>query len=237
MNINFELHTMNKQTISALIVIGVLIVICIIIGIITKKTDPKGKTPVILVPFIMLVQGINNMSKSTFGKRWKAYAPYLLTLALFLLLANISGIFGLETPTSYIVLDALLALSAFIVVELTGGISLGPGKFFLSYLNPLNIVSDITLPISLALRIMGNIMSGGVITSLIKGLVGINPAFFAVDAVVLPVMNLVFDVFSGLIQVLVFVLLTSIFAGMKVSEKDLLLEENRTLENKLVEEN
>lgn len=229
MNINFELHTMNKQTIGALIVMGVIALIAIVVGLCVKKLDPRKKTPLILVPFIMIVGLINNLAKDTFGKRWKAYAPYLLTLTLFIFLANISGVFGLETPTSYLVLDTLLALTVFFVIQLTGIISLGPKKYFLPLLNPLNLISEITLPVSLALRLMGNIMSGGVITSLIKGLVGISPAFYAVDALVLPVMNFVFDIFSGTIQTLVFILLTTIFAGMKVAEKDLTIEKSNAL--------
>ena len=231
MNINFELHTMNKQTIGALIVMGVIALIAIVVGLCVKKLDPRKKTPLILVPFIMIVGLINNLAKDTFGKRWKAYAPYLLTLTIFIFFSNISGVFGIVSPTSYLILDVILALSAFFVVEITGIVSMGPKNFLKSFLGtsilmsfimlPINIISEITLPVSLSLRIMGNVVSGGVMGSVIKGLPLINGWLFPVSVLATPVINFIFDLFSGTIQTLVFVLLTTTYAAMKVDPKDL----------------
>ena len=241
MNINLEFHIPNSQVYASLFIILALIIVSIIVGIRVKKLDPKGKTPAWLVPFLMIVDFINNLTKESFGRRWKPYAPYLLALMSFVFFANISGVVGLATPTSYIVIDACLAIISFFVIQITGMISQGPKGYLKGFIDPIplmlpiNIISELTLPISLALRIMGNIMSGAVIGSIVKGLVGINGwlAFIIIPGTV--IVNLIFDLFSGIIQTLVFVYLTTIFASMKVNPKDLEDEkEIKEIEGELV---
>lgn len=226
-----EFHKPVNQVYSTLFICLVLMIVCLIVGLKVRKLDPKKKTPKWLVPFLVIVKLMNNMSKENFGKRWKAYAPYLLTLTLFIFFSNISGVFGIVSPTSYLILDVILALSAFFVVEITGLVSMGPKNFLKSFLGasilmsiimvPINIISEITLPVSLSLRIMGNVTSGGVIGSVIKGLPSINGWLFPVSVVATPVINFIFDIFSGTIQTLVFVLLTTTYTAMKIDPKDL----------------
>lgn len=226
-----EFHKPVSQVYATLFICLVLAIVCIIVGLRIKKLSPNNKTPKWLVPFLVIVKIMNNMSKENFGKRWKAYAPYLLTLAMFIFFSNISGVFGIISPTSYLILDVILALSAFFVVEITGLVSMGPKKFLKSFLGanlvmslimvPINLISEITLPVSLSLRIMGNIVSGGVMGSVIKGLPSINPWLFPVSVAATPIINFIFDIFSGVIQTLVFVLLTTTYTAMKIDPKDL----------------
>ena len=190
----------------------------IIVGCRIKKVKPEDKTPLWLMPFIILVDIINNMSKENLGKMWKHYSPYFLTLAIFLFIANISGIFGLTSPTSYLLVNAALAFLSFLVIQLTGIISNGGKSYLKSFfepifvLLPINLIGEITLPVSLALRLMGNIMSGAVLSKMIFGLAG----WYAIPF--LPVYNAIFDIFFGLIQTVVFLLLTIMFAGNKLNE-------------------
>ena len=238
MNVNLEFHIPVAQVYSSLLIILVLIIVSIIVGLKVKKLDPKEKTPKWLIPFLMIVDYINNLAKESFGRRWRPYAPYLLALMAFIFFANISGVMGLQTPTSYIVIDVCLSIISFFVIQLTGIISLGPKKYLKSFCDPtpimlpINLMSEFTLPISLALRIMGNIMSGAIIGSIVKGLVGVSGwlVFIIVPATV--IVNLIFDLFSGIIQTMVFVNLTTIFASMKVDPKDY-----EQTEEKLVKEN
>lgn len=215
-----------NQIYSSIIIVVVLSIILIVAGKKIKKVDPKGKTPTWLVPFIILVDLINKMTKENIGKRWKAYAPYFLTLAIFLCVSNISGIFGLESPTSYIIVNAALALISFFIIQITGIVSNGLGPYVKSLfepfplLFPINLIGEITLPVSLALRLLGNIISGAVLSKIIVGLL----SFIAIPF--LPVYNAIFDIFFGLVQTVVFLLLTVIFTGNKVSDKDK-IEENK----------
>ena len=196
------------QVISSIIITIVLSVIFIIVGSKIKKVKPEDKTPVWLIPFIILVDLINKMTKENVGKFWKAYAPYFLTLAIFLCVSNISGIFGLSSPTSYLLVNAALAIITFFIIQVTGIVSNGIKNYSKSFfepvflLFPINLIGEITLPVSLALRLMGNIMSGAVLSKIIFGLLG----WFAIPF--LPIYNAIFDIFFGVVQTAVFLLLT-----------------------------
>ena len=221
--INFNIP---NQFYSSIIITVVLSIIFIVVGLKIKKVDPKGKTPVWMVPFVILVDLINKMTKENIGKRWKAYAPYFLTLAIFLCVSNISGIFGLESPTSYLIVNAALALISFFIIQITGIVSNGVGSYVKSFFDPvpllfpINLIGEVTLPVSLALRLMGNIMSGAVLSKIIFGLA----SYFAIPF--LPFYNAIFDIFFGVIQAVVFLLLTIIFTGNKVSDEEKNFEKN-----------
>ena len=222
MNITYS--TLPDQVVSTIIITVVLSIIFIIIGCKIKKVDPQGKTPIWLVPFVILVDLINKITQENIGKRWKAYAPYFLTLGIFLGVANISGIFGLQSPTSYLIINAALAIITFFIIQITGIVSNGIKSYTKSFfepifiLFPINLIGEITLPVSLALRLMGNIMSGAILSKIIFGLLG----WFVIPF--LPVYNAIFDIFFGVIQMAVFLLLTIIFTGNKVSDEDKILE-------------
>lgn len=212
------------QVISSIIITIVLSIIFIIVGFKIKKVKPEDKTPVWLIPFIILVDLINKMTKDNVGKFWKAYAPYFLTLAIFLCVSNISGIFGLSSPTSYLLVNAALAIITFFIIQVTGIVSNGIKNYSKSFfepvflLFPINLIGEITLPVSLALRLMGNIMSGAVLSKIIFGLLG----WFAIPF--LPIYNAIFDIFFGVVQTAVFLLLTIIFTGNKVKDEDKIIE-------------
>jgi F-type H+-transporting ATPase subunit a len=212
------------QVISSIIITIVLSIIFIIVGSKIKKVKPEDKTPVWLIPFIILVDLINKMTKDNVGKFWKAYAPYFLTLAIFLCVSNISGIFGLSSPTSYLLVNAALAIITFFIIQVTGIVSNGIKNYSKSFfepvflLFPINLIGEITLPVSLALRLMGNIMSGAVLSKIIFGLLG----WFAIPF--LPIYNAIFDIFFGVVQTAVFLLLTIIFTGNKVKDEDKIIE-------------
>ena len=117
-------------------------------------------------------------------------------------------------------ITATLALCTFLIIQITGIVSNG----FLGYLRgfldpiwvmlPMNIISEFSLPISLCLRLFGNIISGSVIGILIKGFLG-----WAAIAV-MPAVNIIFDIGFGLIQTTVFVILSIIFTSQKINDEE-----------------
>lgn len=213
--------TLPDQVISTIIVTSVLCVVIIILGLFIRRVKPENKTPVWLIPFIILVDLINNMTKENIGRNWKKYAPYFLTLAIFLCVSNISGIFGLTSPTSYLLINAALAVITFFIIQITGITSNGIKDYTKSFfepmplLFPINLIGEITLPVSLALRLLGNIMSGVVLSKIIFGLLK-----WYIIIPILPIYNAIFDIFFGVIQTAVFLLLTIIFTGNKVNDND-----------------
>jgi F-type H+-transporting ATPase subunit a len=185
-----------------------------------KKLNPAEKTPLWAVPFVWLVDLINGFVRSNIGKRWKSYAPWFLSLTIILFFSNIAGVFTLNSPTSYILVTFSLAMCSFMVIQITGIISMGLKGYIKSFFDPffvmlpINIVSEISLPISLAVRLFGNIISGTAISILIKELLG----YGAIP--VMPFINAIFDIAFGVIQVAVFVILSIIFTSMKVVDEE-----------------
>ena len=221
---NYLRNEFSGQVKSLIGITIVLSIVCIIIGHRIKKVDPTKKTPLWLVPLIFIVDLINSFAKVNIGKRWKAYAPYFLALAIYLFVANTCGIFAMDNPSSYIVLNFGLALITFFLVQITGIVSQGIGGYLKGFVGPvkpmafimipINIVSELTLPISLSLRLLGNIVSGAVLGIMIKGLL----SWWAIP--ILPIFNGIFDVAFGLIQCFVFVILTIINISQKVDDKE-----------------
>lgn len=205
---------------STIIITGSLILFFIVLYFFIRKVDPMKKTPLWLVPFLWIVDLINNFVKENIGIRWKKYAPWFLTLVIFIFFGNISAIFLLENPTGYLIVTATLAFCSFVVIQLSGIVSNGIGGYLKGFLDPIplmmpmNLVSEVSLPISLALRLYGNVTSGACISILIKGALG----WFAVP--VMPFINLLFDIAFSIIQVAVFVILSIIFTSMKIKDEE-----------------
>ena len=212
------------QVKSTLIITTTLIIISILIGLRVKKLKPTDKPGLFIHLLEIVVDLINNFIKINIGKRWKFFAPYFFTLAIFLFFANTSSIWGLTPPTSYISINAALSLITFILIQGTGIVSMGfknylksfvgPVKYMFFLMIPINLVGEFTFPLALCLRLFGNILSGNVIAMLISGKIG------SWAILIMPSINLIFDLAFGLIQVLVFVLLSIIFVSMKVDDKE-----------------
>ncbi len=213
-------QNMNGPIQATLLITGGLILFFLILFFVLKKVDPLKKTPLWLVPFLWIVDLINGFVKDSIGIRWKSYAPWFLTLTIFIFFANISSIYLLDNPTSYVVVTFALALTTFFVIQASGIASNGIGGYLKSFLDPnpvmlpMNIVSEFTLPISLSLRLFGNVISGTAISILIKKLL----QYWSIP--IMPFINLLFDIAFGLIQVAVFVILSIIFTSMKIKDEE-----------------
>jgi len=205
---------------STIYITGGLILLFFILYFFIRRIDPMKQTPKWVIPFMWLVDMMNGYIKANIGKRWKAYSPWFLSMTIFIFFANISAVYFLNNPTGYVIVTFALAFCSFIVIQLTGIVSNG----FLGYLKgfmdptpvmlPMNIVSEFTLPISLCLRLFGNVISGVCISILIKYLLG----WFAVP--VMPLINALFDIAFSIIQVAVFIILSVIFTSMKVKDEE-----------------
>lgn len=216
----FDLSTIKKPIASSVIITIGLSILCILLSFKIKKVDPMKKTPLWLVPFMMIIEIINNFVKVNIGKRWKFYSPWFFSLAIFIFFSNISAVYLLENPTSYIMVTAGLAISMFLVIQITGIVSNGFGGYLKGFLDPIpimlpmNIIGEFTFPLALALRLFGNIISGTVIGILIKGFAGWGAI------AIMPAINIIFDIGFGLIQTTVFVILSIIFTSMKINDDE-----------------
>ena len=203
-----------------------LIVFIIVVRIVMAATHYSADKPAkgLILICESFVKMMNNFSKEMMGKRWKFFAPYFISLAMFLFFANISGLFGFTPPTSSVTVTGTLALVTFIFIETFGIISNGPigwAKDLCTPLpmTPMNIVGEISTPVSMAFRLFGNILSGVILTGLVYG-------FFSWKAIIItPLLHAIFDIAFGLIQTIVFVILSAVNISNKFNESEFELEE------------
>ncbi|MCT4613167.1 MAG: F0F1 ATP synthase subunit A [Clostridia bacterium] len=199
------------------IIMAILIMFAVIVRLSVKNFEkhPKGFQNFIEA----LVSGLNNLTSNTMGEKNKAFAGYFGTVFLFILLSNLSGLFTLRPPTADIATTLGLALITFILVQFftmrTRGIIGYIKKFFepIPMLFPLNVIGEVANPISLGFRLFGNILGGLIIMNLYYSLLPLMVKFGVPAA-----LHFYFDVFAGVLQTLIFVMLSMTFVAGATEE-------------------
>lgn len=200
------------ETVMNAILIGIVLSILAIVVNKKIKKAQVDKAPSNFLNIIeIFVEFINNMVKSNMKEK-TSYAPFMATLISFIAFANILGLLGLKAPTSDYSVALTLALSVFVIVQATKIKSSGGLKGYLksftkpiAVITPINIISEIANPISMSFRLFGNIMSGSLIMALLHGALG----YFS--PLVTAPLHLYFDIFTGILQSYIFVILAMIF--------------------------
>lgn len=142
------------------------------------------------------------------GEEGKRYIPYLMTVGLYIAFSNMIGLLGMKSPTKDVGVTGALALMSIILIEYSGVHKKGTKGFLKSFAEPIpimlpmNILEIFIRPLSLCMRLFGNILGAFVIMELIK----------IVAPLLVPIpFSFYFDLFDGFIQAYVFVFLTSLF--------------------------
>jgi len=229
--LNFMHHSIaiTETVIVSWIVMVILIVASLIL---TRKLKviPKGSQAILEA----MIEFLNKFSKEQFGAFSKYLGPYMGSLFLFLLVANIIGVispldlrtfgrafvppFSIRPPTRDINVTAALGTISIFLVLVSGFAARGVKGWFKHLLYPLplmlpfNIMEYGTRVVSLSLRLFGNILGGFVLMHLIEGLFPVAVPM---------VFSLYFDFFDGAIQAGIFVFLTSLYISeaVKVHEE------------------
>ncbi|SES86413.1 F-type H+-transporting ATPase subunit a [[Clostridium] polysaccharolyticum] len=142
------------------------------------------------------------------GEHGRRYISYLITIVWFIGIANMIGLFGLKPPTKDLGVTVALAIMSIVLIEYSSFHARGFAGKLLAFadpvplLVPINILELFIRPLSLCMRLFGNVLGSFVVMELLRGLC----------AWVLPVpFSLYFDIFDGFIQAYVFAFLTSLF--------------------------
>ena len=231
-NINPGEHThwvIGGVTFNSDTIIGTLIAGAIVVGLgllVSRNADAKKPTKLQLA-FELVVSEVRRQVESTLGI---ATAPFVvpMAIAIFLFILASNWIAFVPTgnhpeyvppPTADVNLTYALAITVIIAMHVTGIRKRGLGGYYSHLfekprvLIPLRLVEEIMKPITLALRLFGNIFSGTIMVALIAAL----PWF------VLWLPNVVwklFDGFIGLIQAFIFGLLTVLYFGSVAPHDD-----------------
>ena len=164
------------------------------------------------------VETLQGFVNSSMGAHGRKYICYVGTLFLYILLSNISGLFGLRPPTADYGTTFSLALITFVMIQYNNlkynKIGAFTGLFQpIWFLFPINLIGEIATPVSMSLRLFGNVMAGTVMMALYYGLL---PLFAKIG--IPAFLHVYFDLFSGAIQAYVFSMLTMVFITDKIGE-------------------
>lgn len=159
--------------------------------------------------YVEIVVGeIYKFLEGILGEDGKQYIPYLGTVLLYIGVSNIIGLIGFTPPTKDLNTTAALSIMSIILIEYAGIKKKGIKGFLKSltepaiFITPLNVFEILIRPLSLCMRLFGNVLGAFVMMELIK----------IVVPVVIPIpFSVYFDIFDGLLQAYIFVFLTALF--------------------------
>ena len=201
-----------------------LLIVCLfmlVIGLIVNNkmkhaTEVPGMVQNIAELYVEMMDGV---VQSSMFRHWGKYANYILTIFMFLLFSNISGLFGLRPPTADYGVTLPLALITFVLIQFNAFKWKGVGGYVKDLMDPIplflpiNIISEFATPVSLSLRLFGNVMAGTIMLALYYGMLPV------LATVVIPsFLHAYLDLFSGAIQAYVFCMLSMTFIYQKMPE-------------------
>lgn len=195
-----------------------------------------------------IVEKVQAMVDDNMGKYFSGFAPFVTSILALSALSSLLSLLGLYPPTSDVNIVGGWALLVFALITYYK-FKCGPVQYMKSFgepvpfLAPLNIISEVATPISMAFRHYGNVLSGSVISVLVatglqglsKVLFGFLPGFlgeFPFLQIGLPaILSIYFDIFSGMLQAYIFAMLTMLYVASGFPAD---LYEKRQLKKKLV---
>lgn len=199
----------------------------------TRKFIFKGKFTRVQMFFEMMIEGLYGIVESIAGSKAKVFFPLVMSFFIFIVPSNWSGLLPgagsvgfdgtihgkevfipiLRAPTADLNTTIALALIAMFFVQYYGFKYLGFGylKKFFNFSNPINafvgileLISDVSKILSFAFRLFGNVFAGEVLIAVMAFLVPIGA----------PIPFYALELFVGLIQGLVFLMLSTVFMNM-----------------------
>ncbi len=165
----------------------------------------------------ILVDLIKGQLTSNFASERLAVSmfPFIATLFLFVLLSNWLGVVPyMMSPTQDLNVTMGLALMVFVVSQVLAVKAKGARGYLRSYIEPvpfllpLNIIGEISKPMSHAFRLFGNILAGSILVTVV--MVKFAPIVFP------PILQVVFGLFFGAIQAFVFAILAVAYINVAV---------------------
>jgi F-type H+-transporting ATPase subunit a len=176
-----------------------------------------------------LVEKADGLIKNSMGEYFMGFSSFIAAILGLSAFSSLLSLFGLFPPTSDINVTAGWAILVFVLITYYKN-KCGPVHYLKSLadpilLTPLNVISEIATPVSMAFRHYGNVLSGTVISVLVAtGLQGLSKLLLGwlpgvlgeipfLQVGIPAVLSIYFDVFSGLLQAYIFAMLTMMYVS------------------------
>lgn len=185
-----------------------IIMLTVVAKIVTRRLTSEHKRSRWQNFLEIIVTGIVQQIEEVGLNNPKKYLAFLGTLFLFIATASLCTVIpGFEPPTGSLSTTTALALCVFVAVPLFGVRDQGLGGFLKSYIKPtvimlpFNLISEVSRTLALAVRLFGNMMSGGMIIAI---LLTITPFIF-------PIVMTVLGLLTGMVQAYIFSILAAVY--------------------------
>jgi F-type H+-transporting ATPase subunit a len=159
----------------------------------------------------VMMGGFDSLINDTMGHEGRKFFPLIATIGLFILTSNLLGLVpGFEAPTANLNTNASMAILVFLLTHIIGvkvhGFKyikqfIGPVWWLSWLIFPIEIVSHFVRPLSLTVRLFGNIEGGHIVVAVL----------FLLAPFLIPLPILALKVFISVIQTLVFMLLSMMY--------------------------
>ncbi len=203
--------SVDESTVVSVIITVAMTLLALIL---TRNLKVEGELTKRQLLLEMLYIKAENFFKGMLEPKAYRYIPWLMSVALYIGVANIIGLFGMKPPTKSMQVTAVLAVTSIVLVEYAGIRAKGFGGRLKAFakpvwiITPINILELFTKPMSLCMRLFGNVLAAFTIMELIK---------IVTRNILIPIIpSLYFDIFDGLLQAYIFVFLTTIYIGEAV---------------------
>ncbi len=237
----------TESQVNSLAVIIVVLGLCLYLTHGLSEKNPSTRQHVAE----FLVEKTDAMVGSNMGAHFSAFPPFIASILVISALSSLLSLFGLYAPTSDINIVAGWAILVFAIITYYK-FKCGPIGYVKSFgdpvplLAPLNVISEVATPISMAFRHYGNVLSGAVISVLLAtALQGLSSMIFGFLPGVLgeipflrvgvpAVLSIYFDVFSSLLQAYIFAMLTMLYVSNAFNADDYFERKRAKLNKKQV---
>ena len=187
-----------------------------------------------------LVGMVRNMVKNNMGERFMHYVPFIGALFSLAMLSSLISMVGMFAPTGDLSTCVGWALLVFVVITYYKIRTQHIGGYLKGFtqpvfiMTPLNMISVVATPISMAFRLFGNIASGSVVTLLLygglaalsSGILGLIPGAVGEVLSMIPIfqlgipaiLSIYFDLFTSVLQAFIFCMLTMMYIKLACEE-------------------
>jgi F-type H+-transporting ATPase subunit a len=218
--LTFNIDTIWSTAVAGAIVVG--------LGIALRRQVNSGVPGKLQLFWELVVGTVEDQVENALGPRYRHVVPLCVSLFVFILACNwleiLPGLYHntdySPAPTADVNLTYALGLLVFVLFTYAAIQAKGAGGYFKYFLRkprimfPLHVLEELVKPLTLALRLFGNLFSGGIMISLLIAF----PIVFAPASVIFTVVWKLFDMFIGVIQAFIFALLTLLYYQFAVEE-------------------
>ena len=200
----------NDSVISGFIVVVAIILVALILRLTVIrhwKTTPTGGQVFLESLVTFFDKSADEMTEKYSG----LMGPYTMGAATYICCGVLIELFGLRPAIADVGACVALALCTFLFIH-TFGFMKRKGRRLFHYLNPINIITDLAVPVSMTFRLFGSILSGMVIMELVY--IVVEGIWFTGIALVIPaILTPLFTLFHAFIQSYVFASLSLTFVS------------------------